>query len=214
MTVAMIVGVFTFGVSAANAVEGINQIVGTYGTNNTYEDGVVNFEDNTMKAAVVLNISAQQDRYAVDIEFGNLTFNMIGQLVWDVNQHDFVQHEDAALPTISTRVTLTNHSSKPVYWLVNPIESTDLDDYIMFHCAPVSGLSTGSTNSTTHSYSGEVGSALSGTAVKDGIDINLEKLDNVTDDALLSAIAELDTTTVTLGTIEVTVSMKTTPSVS
>ena len=55
---------------------------------------------------------------------------------------------------------------------------------------------------------------MSGTEVKDGIDINLEKLDNVTDDALLSAIAELDTTTVTLGTIEVTVSMNTTPSVS
>ena len=214
MAATMIVGAFTFGVSAADAVVGTNQIVGTRGTNNTYEDGVANFKDNTMKATVVLNISDQQDRYAVDIEFGNLTFNMIGGLVWDVNQHDFVQHEDAALPTISTRVTLTNHSSKPVYWLVNPIESTDLDDYIMFHCAPVDGLSISSPNLTTHSYSGEVGSALSGTAVKDGIDIKLEKLDNVTDDALLSAIAKLDTTTVTLGTIEVTVSMNTTPSVS
>ena len=199
MTAAMIIGAFTFSVSAEAL---IGNGAGDGSTNDgTYTDGVESFITGTTEATLTLNINAKQDRYAVDIEFGNLTFDMIGGLVWDVDSHDFVAQSSSSLPSITTTVTLTNHSSLPVFWTVDPNVDTALEDYIEFHCRTISGVSTGEIHAANHTYTGTVGDAQAGTAVVDGVEIYLEEKSA----DVIDAIAALNQTSITLGTIDVIV---------
>lgn len=195
MTVAMIVGAFTFGVSADSF---IGNGAGDESTNDgSFTDGVKNFDNKQTTVQIKLTIQEPQDRYAVDIEFGNLSFTMSGGLEWNVDSHSFQANSE--LPSIETPVTLTNHSSKSVYWLVKPEAADALSSVIKFVCS--NGLA---------SYSSEVADAQDGSPKTETVTVTLKEIENVSDTDVLKAFANSAVNhTVTLGTINVTVSMNT-----
>ena len=197
LTATMIVGVFTFGVSAA-ATPIIGNGANDGSTNNgSFTDGVENFDNKQTTAKIELTIQEPQDRYAVDIEFGNLIFTMSGGLEWNVDSHSFQANSE--LPSIETTVTLTNHSSKSVYWLVKPEAADTLNSVIKFVC-----------DNDLASYSSEVADAQTGNPGTETVTVTLKKIEDVSDTDVLNAFANSAVDhTVTLGTITVTVSMNT-----
>ena len=108
-------------------------VVGTHGEQDSYEDGAKedefapdNFEETMeIKAAV----GTVEHRYAVDIEYDELTFNVDGtNLVWNVNTLQYEAAGNAGNPQKNTYdVKVINYSDLPVLLTVNVVDD-DIDD--------------------------------------------------------------------------------------
>lgn len=126
MTVAMIVGAFTFSVSAAvcsdcSSEDAVcNHVVGKGGTN--HNDSVAtngrNTPDNTSSFVVELNFGAVVSKYAVDITFSDVTFafNINSGMVWNVNtlQYDVTTSTDQ-IADKEYKINVNNYSDQPIY---------------------------------------------------------------------------------------------------
>lgn len=112
-----IVMVFALSVSAFAA----EDLVGTVNTGNAndHTEGVASITDNekTTNIAITATNGKVNNRYAVDIEYSALTFDIQGSnMTWDVNALKYVQTNDqATLPANKTfDLTITNRSDLPV----------------------------------------------------------------------------------------------------
>lgn len=154
MTVAMIVGVFTFGVSAETVAVDANsttQVVGNRGQTGGPADGAADLSNaKTTEGTIVLNMTSIVDRYAVDIVFGQLEYTFNNGMIWDVNTYTYVPVDAVQnLPTINTRIDIVNHSNKSVLWKVKPEADASVSSYIELHCTSHTG---GSLDTVNHFY--------------------------------------------------------------
>ncbi len=227
MTVAMIVGAFTFSVSAADAVQGTNQVVGTFGNNkgttSSINDGVASFDQTSSTGTLVMTLTSQNSRYAIDVEFGALEFTYGGENIWDVNEYEYIFSNNVLAPEVKTTVSVVNHSDKRVDVKVVPEVSGFLNNIAMISLTNI-------TANSAHTISASIGDNHIYTCTLVGV---TETADNVEDyvgarttiaatfepyetiletktweDDVLPAIQEhIENGKVTLGTITVTVSM-------
>ena len=126
----MIVGAFTFSVSAAEANVGKNQVVGSQGVKNSIDDGVASFDPTDSVGTVYLDIKTKAHRYAVDVVFDKLVFEYDSEYVWNVNTYDYEGVASGKEPTIETTVTVTNHSDMPIALTITPVVESALVDLI------------------------------------------------------------------------------------
>lgn len=88
-------------------------VVGTHGQNGDASDGVADIpEDASASGDVVLNLGAVEHRYAVDVTFPTMTFD-VGGLTWNVQtlQYDI---GGTAMTDQTLDITVTNYSDLPV----------------------------------------------------------------------------------------------------
>ena len=88
-------------------------VVGTHGQNGDARDGVADIpEDASASGDVVLNLGTVEHRYAVDVTFPTMTFD-VGGLTWNVQtlQYDI---DGTAMTDQTLDITVTNYSDLPV----------------------------------------------------------------------------------------------------
>ena len=102
------------------------RIVGT-DTNHNYKDGVTSITGNTNNTtSVEIKVSAgeYQSRYAVDVEYADLTFSIAGaNMVWDVTTLQYVVAEGGTFTAPDSQaIYVYNRSDKTVdvAWAVAP----------------------------------------------------------------------------------------------
>lgn len=205
MTVAMIVGAFTFSVSA-------DRVVGN--SNGNIDDGVTTFPDTPISGNVVLELSGIESRYAVDVVFGTLTFNFGDVSKWNVNT---LEYETSASenPNVLITIDVNNYSDQPVYTKVVPTFETAIvaDAELMALVFWNSAAPDGKGAIEDHIYYGLVPSAAT-TAPSPASDSSRVELSLVDPSGSWQNVANelrdhVDPTTqsIALGTITVTVSM-------
>lgn len=227
MTVAMIVGAFTFGVSAAEctdciagSAEKFEHVVGV-GGNNHAEDGQgvgiapENFNDTDSTGTVVLNLTSVASRYAVDIEFGQLNFTYGGSNVWNVNNYRYEFDANAPDPVVKTVVSITNHSDERVAVTIIPVVSTFLNQTSRFSITDIATdafiikptISDHVYTSVLKGVPETANDASNYEAVKDNVEITFEPLNGKTWSEVLTAMeGNIYNDKVILGEIVVTVS--------
>ena len=88
-------------------------VVGTHGQNGDARDGVADIpEDASASGDVGLNLGTVEHRYAVDVTFPTMTFD-VGGLTWNVQtlQYDI---DGTAMTDQTLDITVTNYSDLPV----------------------------------------------------------------------------------------------------
>ena len=97
-------------VFALNAAAGV---VGNYGGGNGVKDGVADIPEGASTSGdVVLNLGTVNHRYAVDVTFPTMTFE-VGGLTWNVNTMKYESGETTMSDQTLT-ITITNYSDLPV----------------------------------------------------------------------------------------------------
>ena len=97
-------------VFALNAAAGV---VGNYGGGNGVNDGVADIPEGASTSGdVVLNLGTVNHRYAVDVTFPTMTFE-VGGLTWNVNTMKYESGETTMSDQTLT-ITITNYSDLPV----------------------------------------------------------------------------------------------------
>ena len=105
LAVMLLVSVF-----ALNAAAGV---VGNYGGGNGVNDGVADIPEGASTSGnVVLNLGTVNHRYAVDVTFPTMTFE-VGGLTWNVNTMKYESGETTMSDQTLT-ITITNYSDLPV----------------------------------------------------------------------------------------------------
>ena len=97
-------------VFALNAAAGV---VGNYGGGNGVNDGLPDIPEGASTSGnVVLNLGTVNHRYAVDVTFPTMTFE-VGGLTWNVNTMKYESGETTMSDQTLT-ITITNYSDLPV----------------------------------------------------------------------------------------------------
>lgn len=86
-------------------------VVGSHG-NNQITDGVSDFEPASSSGDVTLNLGTVNHRYAVDVTFPVMTFD-VGGLTWNVNTLTYDMN-GTAMSDKTLTITVTNYSDLPV----------------------------------------------------------------------------------------------------
>lgn len=213
MTVAMVVCAFTFSVSADRAVGS---------SNGNIDDGVASFNPTSSKGTLVLTLSGQNSRYAIDIEFGQLEFTYGGENIWDVNEYEYIFSNNVAAPEVRTTVSIVNHSDKRVDVVVAPEVSSFLTGVAMISLTNITANPNNTINPSIsgHNYTctliGVTETAAdveNYTEARTTVEATFEPYKTLNEtktwkDDVLPALQEhIENGKVTLGTITVTVSM-------
>lgn len=201
-TVVLVMSLCCFAVSADRIVGG--------------NDGVESFSPTSQAGTVVLELTGQSNRYAIDIEFDQLEFTYGGENVWNVNSYSYEFSTTSTNPVVKTTVTITNHSDKRVEVKVSPVVSDFLKNSSRFTLTDVTVGNTYVVNPTIsdHIYTSvlkavtETNSSTGGyEAVVDNVEVTFEPLTNSDWETVLGDMeANIVDGKVTLGTITVTVS--------
>lgn len=97
-------------VFALNAAAGV---VGNYGGGNGVNDGVADIPEGASTSGdVVLNLGTVNHRYAVDVTFPTMTFE-VGGLTWNVNTMKY-ESGGTTMSDQTLTITITNYSDLPV----------------------------------------------------------------------------------------------------
>lgn len=105
LAVMLLVSVF-----ALNAAAGV---VGNYGGGNGVNDGVADIPEGASTSGnVVLNLGTVNHRYAVDVTFPTMTFE-VGGLTWNVNTMKY-ESGGTTMSDQTLTITITNYSDLPV----------------------------------------------------------------------------------------------------
>lgn len=217
MTVAMIVGVFTFGVSAAGETQSICSYCNKYhavgarcdGTGapaDAITDGAANLDGVLpVEATVTLELTGVNHRYAVDIEFDKLAFTYSAGQIWDVNNYIYVSSGTTlADPEVKTTVSVTNHSDMPIGLLINPVEDASVASWVELRCEDAGGVSAG--HIQNHTYKANIEGATPETkGLTDKCMVRLAKKDGVEWNKVFEEFGKMGTE-IKLGTITVTIS--------
>ncbi len=137
------------------------RVVGKTGETPAYENGVTygDFEANvpTVNVGVYVTSGAYESRYAVDIEYSEIKFDVAASnMVWDVTTMKYVVKNSGSTLTKpgDQTITVKNYSDQSVYMSAAVTPATGLDDSPMkvdVDCPAVVGKATagsGSTNGT------------------------------------------------------------------
>lgn len=109
---AMLFSLLCVSVVAAD-VQNPPHVVGSHGVNNNISDGVADIEaDASSSGDVTLNLGAVNHRYAVDVTFPEMAFD-VGGLTWNVNTLTYDVNGEAMSDKTLT-ITVTNYSDLPV----------------------------------------------------------------------------------------------------
>ena len=123
---ALILAVVMICAMSVNVFATTAHVVGTHGDNGTVADGLTEsgFAANnpTYNVNITATVGSVEHRYAVDIEYQNMTFDIAANnLVWNVNTLKY-DVKDAGATTIGTDkaypITVTNYSDLPVNLVV------------------------------------------------------------------------------------------------
>ncbi len=117
LSIALVLSLFCVSVSAADvtAENTKTDVVGTLNssTANDVSEGATS-PAGTSSANISLEIKSDVGhRYAVEVEFSNLTYEINAALTWNVNTHKYEGPENNTTPLTSS-ITVTNHSDMPV----------------------------------------------------------------------------------------------------
>lgn len=199
-------------------------VVGKRGNTGNYEDGLSDFPSNgsfSKNMEIKATVGSIEHRYAVDIEYDELTFNVDGAiLVWNVNDLKYEYKE--AEPGSSNKtynVTVINYSDLPVDLTVVVTDTVNNDK------ADISStFVTDDTNISTGTFKGEVvlGDAIgyNTTSIRDAnsdavksFQINIESNDwEAVANYYTNYFATTSDTSATMGTMTITVAKDTSPS--
>lgn len=205
----MIVGAFTFSVSAAESCETCNSssaekfehVVGVGGKTHESDgkgSGIApeNFSDTNSTGTVILNLTSVASRYAIDIEFGKLNFTYGGANVWNVNNYKYEFDDNAPDPVVKTVVSITNHSNERVAVTITPTVSTFLNTTAKFSVTDITTdqfiiKPTISEHIYTSVLSGVPETSNDATkyvSVKDNVEVTFEPMNNKTWTDVLTAM--------------------------
>lgn len=213
----MLVGAFTFSVSAAGETQPVCEYCSKYhpvgarcdGTNapaNAITDGAATLDGVLpVEATVTLELTGVNHRYAVDIEFDKLAFTYSAGQVWDVNNYIYVSSGTSlADPEVKTTVSITNHSDMPIGVVVNPLEDASVASWVELRCEDAGGVAAG--HIQNHTYKANIDGATPETkALTDKCMVRLARKDGVEWNKVFEEFGKMGTD-ITLGTITVTVS--------
>lgn len=218
MTAAMIIGAFTFSVSADGETQSICSYCSKYhavgarcdgasAPANSVTDGATSLNEILpVEATVTLELTGVNHRYAVDIEFDKLAFTYSAGQVWDVNDYIYVSSGTSlADPEVKTTVSITNHSDMPIGVLVNPLEDTSVATWVELRCEDAGGAAAG--HIQNHTYKANIDGATPETkALTDKCMVRLAKKDGISDwNKVFEEFGKMGTE-IKLGTITVTIS--------
>ena len=183
----LLVSAFALNAAAAN-------VVGTHGTGNV-TDGVADIPEGASTSGnVVLNLGTVNHRYAVDVTFPTMTFE-VGGLTWNVNTMKY-ESGGTTMSDQTLTITITNYSDLPVNAAgsVGSVEAT----------ATSAGISLAMTTDSATVARATAGSAdANGTAATATLEASLTSGDWTDSiDALFAAGQQ----SITVGTITVTIS--------
>lgn len=179
-------------------------VVGTHGENNAVTDGVEpgSFSSTDPSTDIKISVSTGevQHRYAVDITYDVMSFNITGSnLVWNVNTLKYESEPGAAaLENVRFNVAVTNYSDLPVYLTANAEKEADASSDI--NIAVVED-----NTETALAAKAEIADATSGTAQVLNFDVYVSSSNW---DAVANYYLpkfDADTTSVDIGTVSVTV---------
>ena len=106
----MLAATLLVSVFALNAAAGV---VGNYGGGNGVNDGVADIPEGASTSGdVVLNLGTVNHRYAVDVTFPTMTFE-VGGLTWNVNTMKY-ESGGTTMSDQTLTITITNYSDLPV----------------------------------------------------------------------------------------------------
>ncbi len=107
----LLFGCMLFSILCGNVFAGQQAVVGGISS------GVTTFEDVKSSAQFHVTVLEKSSRYAVDLEYSSLTISFDGELVWDVNELEYVysggEEENKATKTV--QMTIVNHSDLPIW---------------------------------------------------------------------------------------------------
>lgn len=88
--------------------------------NGTHTDGATSVDASSQaELAITANIGATNHRYAIDIEFPTMSFDVAGSnLTWDVNTLEYVTTGATTLENETFDITITNYSDLSVWYKV------------------------------------------------------------------------------------------------
>ena len=102
----LLVSVFALNAAAVN-------VVGTHGQSGGVSDGVADIPEGASTSGdVVLNLGTVNHRYAVDVTFPTMTFE-VGGLTWNVNTMKY-ESGGTTMSDQTLTITITNYSDLPV----------------------------------------------------------------------------------------------------
>ena len=102
----LLVSVFALNAAAVN-------VVGTHGQSGGVNDGVADIPEGASTSGdVVLNLGTVNHRYAVDVTFPTMTFE-VGGLTWNVNTMKY-ESGGTTMSDQTLTITITNYSDLPV----------------------------------------------------------------------------------------------------
>lgn len=93
-------------------------------------DGVAAFDpkDSSANLAISATIGDTNHRYAIDIEFPTMTFEVAGSnLTWDVNKLEYVTTGSTTLTDKTFNITITNYSDLSVWYKVAITDNDNTD---------------------------------------------------------------------------------------
>ena len=106
----MLAATLLVSVFALNAAAGV---VGNYGGGNGVNDGVADIPEGASTSGnVVLDLGTVNHRYAVDVTFPTMTFE-VGGLTWNVNTMKY-ESGGTTMSDQTLTITITNYSDLPV----------------------------------------------------------------------------------------------------
>lgn len=171
-------------------------VVGSHG-NNQITDGVSDFESASSSGDVTLTLGTVNHRYAVDVTFPEMAFN-VGGLTWNVNTLTY-DVNGTAMSDKTLTITVTNYSDLPVV-ATGAVGSLDGD-------ATLAGISlTMTPEKTTANVSAVTPGGTEQTATLEASLTSANWTDSVN-----KLVASGKTDSITIGTITVTIAKLTEP---
>lgn len=171
-------------------------VVGSHG-NNQITDGVSDFESASSSGDVTLTLGTVNHRYAVDVTFPEMAFN-VGGLTWNVNTLTY-DVNGTAMSDKTLTITVTNYSDLPVV-ATGAVGSLDED-------ATSAGISlTMTPEKTTANVSAVTPGGTEQTATLEASLTSANWTDSVN-----KLVASGKTDSITIGTITVTIAKPTEP---
>lgn len=138
-------------------------VVGTYGGANGIDNGFTadNFTPGagSVEVEIKVNAGAYESRYAVDIEYNDISFTVTGaNMIWDVNELQYVADSgvEFAAPAAQT-ITVKNYSDKAVGVAANVDEQPVLTESPMTVTAAVANATVSAATAKNGSTPGTPG---------------------------------------------------------